>query len=80
MRFRIKDVLAILLDDRSLGVKYLLKKCPGRVCRVVIDEGSFIQHRKSISGKTVIKRKHFLIRGVIHKGFYCSSNRTAPVL
>jgi len=28
----------------------------GRVCQVVVDKGTFIQHRESISGKTVIKR------------------------
>jgi len=25
------------------------KNCVGRICRVVIDEGTFIQHRQSVS-------------------------------
>ena len=28
----------------------------GRVCRVVVDEGSFIQHQQSVSDKMVINQ------------------------
>ena len=40
----------------------------GRVCWVVVGEGSFIQRRQSIGDKTVVKK-----RVVVHVEFYCTS-------
>ena len=44
----------------------------GRVCWVVVDEGSFIQCRQSVSKKTVVKIVWLLIRVVVHEEFYCT--------
>ena len=48
----------------------------GRVCWVVVGEGTFIQRRQSISGKTVVKGRWSFVRGVIHEEFYCIQTST----
>ena len=41
----------------------------GHVCRVVVDEGSFIQRRQSVSAKTVVKSGWSLIRVFVHEEY-----------
>ena len=45
----------------------------GHVSQVVVEEGSFIQHKQSITGKTVVKSGWVLIKGVIHEEFCCNN-------
>ena len=56
-------------DGRSSGVKV---KLPWSL--VALPGWSFIQHRQSVSEKTVVKSGWSLIRVVVHEEFYCSKN------
>ena len=52
-----------------IGGKSQIAMVAGRVAR-----WSFIQHRQSVSEKTVVKSGWSLIRVVVHEEFYCSKN------
>ena len=43
----------------------------GRVCRVVVGEGTFIQRRHSVNEKTVVKSGWSEMRVVVREGFHC---------
>ena len=45
----------------------------GRVCRVVVGDGRFIQRRHSVNEGTVVKSGWSFMRVVFHEEFHCNT-------